>query len=362
MAEIHVDEVCPKKKMYPIMLNFQNGELTDHFTTNDCMVFDNNTNNIRTVATVIDKLLYAGEEKKEELGKTFILARNKKTGKVRIIETCVADMKPVLTTKPESTEVLESSTLELSRKFGSKKHKQKMEQKEKLKVNVETVTEQMQNISKDISQDVLDLTSYDESNSDDFYIPKINRTATKVEDVYNLNDILTEGQYTKILSELEGKDYVSDMVDLVKNIVKTNKLSPKFTVLAVYASSLIEMYSLPVKKLITKSLVICPHSITLNELIFRDFCVTLNNKRTRPATYKDKTLCHAIVFILLINKYKIDMDSLCKVAKVTPTTVSLKVRVTGASIVTVDKKKIVHLKLPLNTLTPKFGKRKSAKF
>ncbi|XP_045782896.1 uncharacterized protein LOC123879297 [Maniola jurtina] len=361
MTQISIDEVCPKKGMYPMIINFQNGYVTDRFTEQECIVLENSENKLQTVATVIDKLVYAGEEKSEELTKTFILTRNKKTGKVRLIDSSVVDMKPILKMNSEPTQaLLETSNLELSRKFGSKKQKKRMEQREKLKVNVETVTEQMQNVTKTISKDELDLSLYDTQNSDDFYIPPINRAATTAEALYDIDSILTEEQYAKINSELEGKDYKSDLVPLVKSIVEKKKLSPKLLVLAVYASCLVQMYSSVVRIITAKSFVICPHSVTLNELILKNFCTTINGKRNRPMTYKDRAMCHAMVFILLISGLKVDFAELCETFKLSERNATMKIRVTGASVVVSGSKKTAQLKLPLNTKIP--FRRKSTKF
>lgn len=363
MPQLIADEFFPKNNnsLCPMIVNFQNGYVTSQFDHTECVVLDNSSTGGKTFATVIDGIVYSGDEKAEELGKTLILARNKKTGKVRLIESGVLEMKPVMKMKENVSNLLETSNLELSRKFGSKKQKQQMEQREKLKVNVETVTEQMQNITKEVNTDELDLSTYDKSNSDDFYIPKINRSASKAEEVYDLDDILSHEQYDKIYSELEGKNFISDMVPLVQNIVSKIKLTPKVTVLAVYASCLLQMYSTVMKKVTAKNFVICPHSVTLNEIVLKNFCTITNGRRSRPAPYKDKTLCHAIVFLLLINNLKLDMDTLSEEIKLTQNTLSVKVRVTGASIVTSGSKKVVQLKLPLNTKSS-FSRRKSAKF
>nr|XP_034839020.1 DNA-directed RNA polymerase I subunit RPA49-like [Maniola hyperantus] len=360
MTQISIDEICPKKEIYPMIVNFQNGYVTDQFTAQDCIVLENSENKCKTIATVIDKLVYAGEEKSEELSKTFILTRNKKTGKVRLIESSVTDMKPILKINEPTPVVLETSNLELSRKFGSKKQKKQMEQREKLKVNVETVTEQMQNVTKTVSKDEIDLSLYDTQNSDDFYIPPINRAAATAEEIYDIDRILTEAQYEKIHSELEGKNYTSDMVPVVKNIVEKKKLSPKLVVLAVYASCLVQMYSSVVKTITAKSFVICPQSVTLNEIILNNFCTVINGRRNRPITYKDRALCHAMVFILLVSGLKIDFAELCETFKLSERNASMKIRVTGASVVTSGSKKTAQLKLPLNTKIPL--RRKSTKF
>ncbi|XP_047542971.1 uncharacterized protein LOC125075291 [Vanessa atalanta] len=253
---------------------------------------------------------------------------------------------------------LETSHLELSRKFGSKKQKQRMEQREKLKVNIETVTEQMQNVTQEVTEENLDL-SINNINNDDFYIPPINRTAEKAEFVYEIDKILSEEQYEKIHSELEGKDYTSDMIPLIKSMISKKTLSPKLVVLAVYANSLLYLYTMMVKDITKKSFVACSTSVTLNNIILSNFLTMSHSKRTRPAPFKDKSLCHAIVFLLLINNLKLELESLCEALKLTPNTATLKVRVTGASVITSGNKKIVQLKLPLN----KTGfRRRSTKF
>ncbi|CAG9577620.1 unnamed protein product [Danaus chrysippus] len=358
MTQLHIEEVYPKSITNPVLINFQNGYATDNFTTEQCFIYDNDEKETKTIATTLDGLVYAGEEETEDLGRTLILARNKSTGKVRVIESSYVDLKPVFKTNTDAAP-LETSTLELSRKFGSKKQKQRMEQREKLKVNIETVTEQMQNVTQEITEDKVDLSSYNKTDSDDFYIPIINRQADKVEEVYDINNIFTEEQYEKIYSELEGKDYDNDLIPIIKSIVKNN-LSQRMTVLAVYANYLLQLYITMMKEISKKSFTVCPHSVTLNRHILDNFLLTTNGKRTRPAPYKDKSLCYAMVMLLIINNCKFDLNSLCESIKITPNTAAMKVRVTGASVTTSGSKKVVQLKLPLNTKSS--FRRRSAKF
>lgn len=293
-------------------------------------------------------------------GKTLILTKNRKTGKVRLIEIMSAELKPILKIDNDASQLLETSNLELSRKFGSKKHKQQMEQKEKLKVNIQTVTEQMQNVTDTITEEKLDLSSYNKNDSDDFYIPPINRLADRPEDVYDIDQILTEDQLEKIWSELEDKDYEANMFPFIKNIMSSRKLSEKHTVLAVYADSLLKLYLTNIREISKKSYVVCPHSVKLNEIILSSFTTTTNNRRCRPTQYKDKALCHALVFILLINKLKFELEELCNDVKLTVNNASMKIRVTGAHVVNSGSKKNIQLKLPLNTKNA--FRRKSARF
>lgn len=235
-----------------------------------------------------------------------------------------------------------------------------MEQREKLKVNIHTVTEQMQNVTETITEDKLDLSSYNKSDSDDFYIPEINRLADRPEDVYDIDKILTEDQLEKIWSELEDKDYKSNMFPFIKNTMSASNLSQKHTILAVYANSLLKFYLTNVREISKKTYVACPHSAMLNEVILSAFTTVANNRRCRPTQYKDKALCHALVFLLLINKLKFELEGLCNDVKLTVTNAAMKVRVTGAHVVTNGSKKNVQLKLPLNTKNA--FRRKSARF
>lgn len=358
MPQFHIDEVCPKGAVYPMVVHFQNGYINDSFKTNDCVVFENEENGKMGIATDVNEMVYAGEEEREELGKTLILARNKITGKVRLIEVGNVELKAVLKSSLDTTDAVDTSYLELSRKFGSKKHKKIMEQREKLKMNVTTVTEQMQNVTDNVTEDQLDLSTYNKPDSDEFYIPSINREATKVEEVYDLDLILSEEQYEKIFAELENAEYTKDLNPFLKSIA-ANKLSQRHTVLLIYANALLQLYATLMKDIGKKNYVACQHSVTLNEIVMKNFLSNVNGKRGRSPQYKDKALCHALVFILLVNNYKFNFDEMCQQLKLTPRTVHSKVALTGASLVTVGTKKVAQLKLPLNRPPMR---RKSAKF
>ncbi|KPJ07593.1 hypothetical protein RR48_11149 [Papilio machaon] len=265
MPKLQIDEVYAKNNVHPMLINFQNGYTTGKFRPSECVLLQDE-NSKTTIATQINDFVYTGEEEKEDLSKTIIIARNKNTGKVRLIEVGTAELKPVLKVDLDSTQLLETSNLELSRKFGSKKQKQQVEQREKLKVNVQIVNEQMQNVTQEVSVDNLDLSSYENPDSDDFYIPPINRDAQKPEQIYELDKILTEDEFEKIYSELEGKDYTSDVPPWVANLMASKK-NPKHIVLGVYAGVLLKLYLMLVKDIPKKMFTACKLSPTLNNII-----------------------------------------------------------------------------------------------
>lgn len=358
MPQLHIDEVYPKESVYPMVVSFQNGYITQKFKTSDCVLLEDEKTGKKTVATELCDLIYSGEEEQEELGRTLILARDKTTGKVRLIEVGNVELKPCLQTNLDATEVMENSYLELSRKFGSKKHKQIMEQREKLKINVDTVTEQMQNVTESVTEDQLDLSSYNKNDSDEFYIPPINREATKVEDVYDIDAILTPEQREKIYTEIQGTNYLTELHPFLKSMA-TKDLSEKQTVLLVYAQTLLQLYATLMKDINRKNFAACPYSVTLNDIVLKNFLSNANGKRGRSPQFKDKSLCHALVFILLLNNYKFNFNDLCQELKLTQRTVTSKVALTGATLVTVGTKKMAHLKLPLSRPALR---RKSTKF
>ncbi|XP_028032036.1 uncharacterized protein LOC114244425 [Bombyx mandarina] len=348
MSEFYIDYVCPKDETerHPVIFNFQNGYITDNFKDTECTILRDEITSKRNVALEVCDTLYVGAEEQEELGKTIIMARNKKTGKVRIIEVGTVDLKPYLKVDLDNSQLMETSNLDLSRKFGSKKHKKIMEQREKLKVNVQTVTDQMQNVSQNISEDQLDLSNYNKTD-ENFYVPPIDREAKSVEQVYDLDKILTEDMFQKVYEEMENTDYMSNFNEFLKTIVSEN-MPKKHLVLALYANSLLNMYGTLMKDITKKTYVACPHSASLNDHILKNFLSISNNRKLRTPQMKDKSLCHALVFVLLINKYKFNLEDLCKQLKFTSRVVATKVSVTGASIITEGNKKVVQLKLPIS--------------
>ncbi|KAI8431638.1 hypothetical protein MSG28_016117 [Choristoneura fumiferana] len=353
-----IDSVYSKEESHTVLVNFQNGEPEDDLDVDCKRLVDENGN--KSLVTEISDVLYAGDEDAEDLGQTFILVRNRKTGKVRLIEVGCAELKPVIKIDLDTSQLHETSRLELSRKFGSKKQKQQMEQKEKLKVNVQTVTEQMVNVTENISEDKLDLSVYNQTNSDDFYLPPIDRDATKVEEVYDLNKILTEDEYEAIYSELEDKDYADQLHSSIKRATASKKMTPRLTVLSVYADTLLKFTFIRSTEVRKKSFTVCEHSSTLNKIVLNNFTTLSNGKRNRPLQYRDKSICYFIVFMLILNNFKFDMENLSSALKMTPATIGLKVRVVGGSVVTSGDKKMVQLKLPLVSKTA--FRRKSAKF
>lgn len=366
MTELTINSVSTKGPIYPMLINFQNGYPNEDFESKCSIIQENGT---KTIATELDELVYYGKEENEDLGKTLILARNRKTGKVRLMEVGCAELIPYRkvnlntpTTQPET------SRLELSRKFGSKKQRKQMEQREKLKVNVKTVTEQMENVTANISMDKLDLSKYNKNDSDEFYVPPVDRDAAKLEDVYAVEKIMSIDEYENIYTELKQEKYEDLYHPYIKGLVKGRTLSHELMVLAVYTSELLKFLQVGCLEIRRRDFKICNFSNTLNNVALNNFTeftktATVNKMRVRPTYMKDKLTCHIMVFVLILNNYKVAFEPLCAALKVSSKTQPClnKVRLIGAYIVHTEGGKMLQLRLPL---APRASlmRRKSTKF
>lgn len=356
MVDMYIDEVYPKGECYPLIAHFQNGYPSDNFADQECTILENKISNKKWLASEINDILYTGEECEENLGQTFILARNRTTGKVRLIEAGTIELQPMMKSKLEKSE-LETSYIDLGRKFGSKRHKKVLEQNERLKINEEVVMEQLKDVSQNVSIDQLDLSSYNKSDAEEFYIPPINREAHKLEDVYMLSAILSPQQYDTIFTELDNTDYKSGLFPYVKDIFSSD-WSKQETVIAVYVSTLLSLICKTMKEIGAKKFVACPYSPTLDKVILQQFFTYKGTSRFRPAPYKDKTICYAIVLLFLINNYKIDVASFCKSCRLVEKTASTKISMTGGWLTKQGTKKIAVLKLPLNKASLAYSKKR----
>lgn len=79
-----IDTVYSKEESNVVLVNFQNGEPEQDLDVNCERMVDEKGK--KSLVTEISDVLYAGDEDAEELGQTFILVRNRETGKVRLIE------------------------------------------------------------------------------------------------------------------------------------------------------------------------------------------------------------------------------------------------------------------------------------
>lgn len=357
-----VSDIHKKKPNNCLLINFQNGYLKeDRSVESECGIFRDKVRDSNTAIVCLNNAVYVGEEEDDYLCKTLLVSRNKKTGKVRVIEVGTASVKSVTEQhRINFNEVITS--LELSRKFGSKKQKSIMEQREKLKINIGTVNEQMKESVQNTTISTEDVSSYMSNDIENFYTPPINRAAENVRNVYDLNDLLTKAQIETIMEELSSSEYESELLPFIAQKIKSGKGAKTETVLLYYLDSLIIFFTQPYKVIKAKAYKPCQFSNTLSDIILEKFTVTTNYGRTRSNQLKDKTLCYIIVILLLVSDFKFDLEDFVNIVKVPNKTLLNKVKLIGAYVVNEKNKKFAVLKLPLNTVNSGFSRRKSAKF
>lgn len=130
-------------------MNFQNGELKDEEVKEmSCGLFHDQKDDKTILALSNGHIVYKGyrPDCKEESTRTMLVFRNKRTGKVRLIETERWQVTPVLE-KPDiedNKNDIDKKNIILNKQFGSKKVKRRTEQFERLQVNVDSVKEQLE--------------------------------------------------------------------------------------------------------------------------------------------------------------------------------------------------------------------------
>ncbi|XP_063630768.1 uncharacterized protein LOC134802106 [Cydia splendana] len=192
---------------------------------------------------------------------------------------------------------------------------------------------------------------YCEIDPDEFYVPFLNREATNLEDVYVINQIFSEDEYSQIFLELGETNYMGDLHPYIHQFVENKTLSLEFTVLAVYASVLIKFLHASLDKIKKGNSKICQHSKTLYEILLNRFTQRVQYEKrtniTRSRAMRSKIVCHIIVCTLILNDFQFKMDSLSDVIERKPEPLPTLVRIVAATIEIRDDGTMVKLKLPI---------------
>lgn len=113
-----------------------------------CGLFHDQNNDKTVLALSNGQIVYKGykPDPKKQLTRKMLVLHNKVTGKVRLVEAEQWHVSPVLQ-KPvieENKDNIDDKIAVLNKQFGSKKVKRRTEQYEKLKVNVDSVKNQLE--------------------------------------------------------------------------------------------------------------------------------------------------------------------------------------------------------------------------
>ncbi|XP_071557903.1 DNA-directed RNA polymerase I subunit RPA49 [Temnothorax nylanderi] len=354
------DVIVQSDKIQPIIVNFQNGELKDEEVKEmSCGLFHDQKDDKTVLALSNGHIVYKGyrPDCEKESTRTMLVLHNKRTGKVRLFEAERWQVTPVLE-KPgvgDSKDNAEENTIILNKQFGSKKVKRRTEQFEKLKVNVDSIKEQLEKTVSNVEIDRLDLST--ELQAEDCIasaiLPPCNRNASNVKDVYNVYDIIPKSKletlYEHAMEVLNGD--VEGKGKFFKRTLKVVQSDPDNVnkiALLLYIEMINAWFAMPMKNAKRRDVVICPVSEEVNQHIIDTYSVSSANGRLRPNTMKDKGLVHSLILALTISNFVLDLE-LFRIMLETRT--SLKKFMDLAKIIgavpTKEDKKIIVLKVPL---------------
>ncbi|XP_012255265.2 uncharacterized protein LOC105685590 [Athalia rosae] len=359
-VEATIDKVSLKpNKIQPIIVHFQNGKLKDEEVTNmKCGLYREEKSNKQLLALSNGQIVYRGHRPDPDEAPTYTMLaiHNKRTGKVRLVQAERWQVAAVLDKEVESNIDLDENRIAmLHKQFGSKKVKRRTEQIERMKIDVETVKEQLEKTvsSVNIERSELSLPSLQDDSVTNMNMPNCNRSASRVEDVYDINDIvplekletLHEGCNFILHEKVEGKSkfFEKTLSKLKSKVCDLNEIA-----ILLYMEAVVTWLSMPIKDAKKKGSDICPLSTDISNHVIQSYSVPSAHGRQRPNTMRDKGMIHCIILGLMISNYKLDLNLLTTIFK---NRVGIKklgelARFVGA-VSSKDDKNSVILKLPL---------------
>ncbi|KAG5326465.1 RPA49 polymerase, partial [Acromyrmex heyeri] len=366
------DVIVQSNKIQPIIVNFQNGELKDEEVKEiSCGLYREQKDNKTVLALSNGHIVYKGNRPdcKKESTRTMLVLHNKRTGKVRLFEAERWEVAPVLEKLDNEDNIndVDHKITILNKQFGSKKIKRRTEQFEKLKVNVESVKEQLEKTVSNVEINRIDLSS--QLPNDDCLnaiLPVCNRNASNVKDVYNIYDIIPKSKL-EMLYEHAMKITDEDMkekAEFFKHTLKIMQSEPdkmNKIALLLYIEMINEWFAMRITR--KRDIVICSISEEVNQHIIDMYSVSGPNGRMRPNFMTDKGLVHSLILALTISNFTLDLEMFRFMFKKRTSLKKLMglTKLIGA-VPSKNDKKIIVLKVPMPPpVSPVKKTKKSAK-
>ncbi|XP_018056999.1 PREDICTED: uncharacterized protein LOC108692931 [Atta colombica] len=366
------DVIVQSNEIQPIIVNFQNGELKDEEVKQiSCGLYREQKDNKTVLALSNGHIVYKGNRPdcKKESTRTMLVLHNKRTGKVRLFEAERWEVAPVLEKFDNEDKIndMDHKITILNKQFGSKKIKRRTEQFEKLKVNVESVKEQLEKAVSNVEINRLDLSS--QLPNDDCLnaiLPVCNRNASNVKDVYNIYDIIPKSKL-EMLYEYAMKITDEDMkekAEFFKHTLRIMQSDPDKVnkiALLLYIEMINEWFAMKITR--KRDIVVCSISEEVNQHIIDMYSISGPNGRTRPNFMTDKGLIHSLILALTISNFTLDLEMFRFMFKKRTSLKKLMdlTKLIGA-VSSKDDKKIIVLKVPMPPpVSPVKKTKKSAK-
>jgi len=321
------------------------------------------------------------KETRDQFYTTFIAIRNKTTGKTRLVEANEVVLKPEVVYPKSTNPVLlqdsnhENKTLaekieaskHLIKSFGQAKGQRFYDQQERMKVDTTQVEDKVLKAAGVVSEEKLAAAPKVEEVA---IIPKRNTEARRTDQVYKVEDQLTQTELKQLQdkAEITLQDWSTE--EDVKKAQKERVLSPlgvelfmKFlnssgelgdrVALTLYMEGIIKFTKLRQGELKTGEKKLQDFlPVSIKKKIFSVFTqLSGHNNRNITPELKDRAICHVIVLCLLINNFKLDASLLTESIRVRPDHLKKLVSMVGAHLVSdsITQSQFIVLKLPLAT-------------
>ncbi|XP_039289426.1 uncharacterized protein LOC111054186 [Nilaparvata lugens] len=314
------------KKLQPTLVEFEHGSLNKkNVAKMECdVVLEDDSQSTTYLAwrNLQKSILLKGTKVQPEhqLAQTLLLIRNKNTNKIRIVATDRLVVSNIVNhdEKLASRKVKDDtvSQQEVALIFGSKKAQRQAVLSQRLQINQDIVKNKLETSVADITIHADDLNSSKDATSE--LLPPCNTEAKKVEEVYNLADIIPE-------DVLEGLDETASQVVerppskpdnefsnfFVTCITSSPSLlkSTKHLKCLLYVDCLSRFFTIPTRDMKTENLYkMCPYSKYVRNYITNTFSQLQKKSRLRPVTMRDKAAAQSLVILMIVFQYKMPIQ------------------------------------------------------
>ncbi|GFY51336.1 DNA-directed RNA polymerase I subunit RPA49 [Trichonephila inaurata madagascariensis] len=312
--------------------------------------------------------------------KPFVGVRSKSTGKIKLFDSVLFRMKPDV--KKDACDIQLNNTPDtywenlnnLTKSFGIKGRKRAMETAMKCAVDK---SEKESLTFKDLPQlSTPDISLPDNSQQNIDYLPPQNRDASCVEDVFDINCIISPEEDASLTVEVEN------LLAAPPDVMKERKLS-----FCIYAREHFDSASaIKAKYLLYYDYLIKFHKLKFTDIRRKDpaphipepykqnmlsqfTSLTTNEKgketRNLPTTMKDKLVSYIFVLALFIDDFKVNINQMSNDLNLNLKKLTMIAQALGCHLSTKKWAEVVvkyaELKLPLFVFMPKYVKKVSRK-
>ncbi|XP_002156798.3 DNA-directed RNA polymerase I subunit RPA49 isoform X1 [Hydra vulgaris] len=339
----------------PILVQFENGQLKSSTDIKFQLIRSKNPKSNKRMLIADTKALgYIGTitQKQQNCLKYYVGVVNKKTKTIESVEECqLCTLKPYLSDKRTEANIVPLTTYKekvdsLLATFGSAKQKSLFKSRKKHEAVKATISDKVINIASDIVKDIPFSPEKSEPVQDFFVIPPKYDDATRVEELFHIDDIIDYKHYQhlkihskpilecnqEILEKWQLEKTYNDFVLHHISMLPTNRLErEERSCYLLYLHFLMVLFKLPYKDIRKKDP--CPSiPLEVKRYMLDMFTASDGRYRTIPTKYKDKLLCYILVLSLIIEGFQMDCNLLLKDLKLTVPKLTQLLRAIGCTV------------------------------